>query len=1146
MMNHKRLRLTQIALSLSLVFAAPAFAQNTTSAIGGRISGSDGKPTAGATVHVLHVESGSVSTVTTDAEGRYVARGLRAGGPYTITITKNGVSEKRDNVFVEVAETAAVDATIGQAMQTVTIAGSSAARSEKFSKTNMGSGSSISAAELAIQGSIQRNLQDYARMDPRVSQTDKERGELSIAGQNSRYNSMTIDGVAVNDTFGLEANGSPMSKQPISIEAIQSVQVNVANYDVTQKGYTGGNINAVTKSGTNKVHGSLYYVFQNDKMIGDRFNPSTGLYTNPVKQKNTTKGATVGAPLIKDKLFIFANYEKKESPSVSTPPSGPIGSSLNNVGITSGQVQTALDTAKQVYGIDGGAIGSGGGVLLDVTDKLVKFDWNINDDHRAMVRWSKTEESNPVFPGSSNSNMSLSSYWYTQVKSLETKVAQLTSDWTSNFSTELKFSDRDYNSVPTVASQLPSITLNYGGPLPAGAGSGVSTNERGLFMGTEASRQRNVLSTRTKDVYAGANWTLGDHELKFGGDLNSNKVTNAFLQNVNGTYNFGCIKGIAYQSLGGKVLACDPKVETNAEFEAAMLENFRNGRPTLYRVQIAQPGHTLDDAIAAFTAKDYGLFVQDTWSINKDLTITAGVRIDQTTINERPTANAALAAAPGPIVAGRATGGFGLDNTTTFDGQKLWQPRFGFNYKLPGVSDRPTQVRGGFGLFQGSAMGVWMGNPFQNNGVATRTLSCTSSSSPACPTGIFSADPTKQVTTLPGAVPAQAVDLLSPGLKQPSVWKANLAFDTELPWYGLILTAEVLDIRAKTAAYYRDENLGAPTRIGADGREMYWTAQGFNTNCFVASTGATTTSGAGCAGLRNRAGSNAGFTTVYNAVNTKQGYSKLATLSLSRPLTGGFGWSMSYTYTDAKEVSPLTASTSGTNWMARANFNPNEEVLANSSYLVKDRVNAMVNFRKAFFGNYRTSVGLFYEGRTGKPFSWTFNNDMNGDSVIGNDLMYIPSRPYSGEVIFKGDTATNHANEDKFWDIVNSSRALRNAKGHTTQRNDSFAPWTNSFDLRLSQELPSFFAGHKASFTFDIFNVGNLLNKKWGRVYDVSYQGSSTAFLGGANARSFVDYAGVDANGKYIYSVRDLENYSLKTDRNISQWALQATLKYEF
>lgn len=1146
MMNHPRLRLTQIALSLSIALAAaPSFAQNTTSAIGGRISGADGKPASGATVSIVHVESGSASTVVTDAEGRYVARGLRAGGPYTITVTKNGVSEKRENVFVEVAETANVDATIGQAIQTVTIAGTSIGRSEKFARTTMGAGSSVSAAELAIQGSIQRNLQDYARTDPRVSQTDKERGELSVAGQNSRFNSMTIDGVAVSDTFGLEASGSPTVKQPISIEAIQSVQINVANYDVTQKGYTGGNINAATKSGTNAIKGSVYYVLQNENMLGDRYNTSTGTYTEPARYKQTTKGATIGGPLIKDKLFIFANYEKRESPSSGTPAFGPVGSSLTNVAISPAAIQRAVDTAKSKYGMDIGNLEVPGATLLGVTDKLLKFDWNITDDHRAMVRWSKTEESNPIFPGFSASGLSMSSYWYAQEKTLETKVAQLTSDWTSNFSTELKFSVRDYQSVPKLNSMLPSVGLRYSGPAPDGSPAGLSTNDRFLNFGTEASRQRNALATKTKDIYAGANWSLGDHEVKFGSDLNSNKVMNAFLQNVNGTYTFGCIPNIAYASLGGKVIACDSKVNTNAEFEAAMLENFTNGRPTNYSLQVATPGHTLEDAVARFTLNNYGLFLQDTWSVNPQLTITAGVRVDMIGLDERPTRNAAIAAAPGtPTAAGRATGGLSLDNTHTIDGQKLWQPRFGFNYKLPGVSDRPTQVRGGFGLFQGNAMSVWLGNPFQNNGVATRTISCSTTTNPACASGIFSANPASQLSSLPGATPAANVDVLSPDLKQPAVWKANVAFDTELPWYNMVFSAELLKIKAKQAIYFRHENLGAPTRIGADGRQLFWNAQGLNPACWTAA-GLTINNIPGCTGLSTRSRNNASYNNVLVAANTSQGYSNLATVSLTRPLMSGFGWSVSYTYSDSKEVSPLTASTSNTNWMARSTLNPNEEVLANSSYLVKDRINAMVNFRKAFFGNYRTSVGLFYEGRTGRPYSWTFGNDMNGDGITGNDLMYIPSAPGSGEVIFRGDTATNRANEDKFWSIVNQNGVLKRGAGGVMTRNNDFAPWTNSFDLRLSQELPGALKTHKATITFDIFNVGNLINRKWGRAYEIGYQGAGTS--GGANARSFVDFVGMDANGKYIYRMRDsLENFDLKQTNNVSQWAMQLTLKYDF
>src|SRR5450830_1145299 len=354
MINHKRLRLTQIALSLSIALAAaPSFAQNTTSAIGGRISASDGKPAAGATVTIVHAESGSVNNVTTDAEGRYVARGLRAGGPYTITITKNGEVEKREGVFLELAETANVDATLGAQMQTVNVTGTGA-RAQIFNRSNMGAGTNIGANELAMQASIQRNLQDYARSDPRVSQTDKERGELSVAGQNSRYNSMTIDGVAVNDTFGLESNGSPTAKQPISIDAIQSVQVNVANYDVTQKGYTGANINAVTKSGTNTVKGSVYYVFRNDKLAGDRYNDTAGTYIAPPPSKDTTKGITMGGALIQDKLFLFANYEKTAS-SRSSPSFGPIGSASTNVAVPQSAIDSAAAIAKNKYGIDIGS-----------------------------------------------------------------------------------------------------------------------------------------------------------------------------------------------------------------------------------------------------------------------------------------------------------------------------------------------------------------------------------------------------------------------------------------------------------------------------------------------------------------------------------------------------------------------------------------------------------------------------------------------------------------------------------------------------------------------------------------------------------------------------------------------------------------------
>ncbi|XLZ72995.1 TonB-dependent receptor [Massilia sp. SR12] len=1114
-------------MSLSLVFAAPAFAQNTTSAIGGRISGSDGKPAAGATVTVLHVESGSVSNVVTDAEGRYIARGLRAGGPYTITISKNGVSEKRENVFIELAETAAVDATIGQAMQTVTIAGTNAARAEKFNKATQGTATTISAADLDIQGSIGRSLQDYARMDPRVSQTDKERNEISVAGQNSRYNSMTIDGVAVSDTFGLEGSGSPFAKQPISIEAIQSSQINVANYDVTQKGYIGANINAVTKSGTNAFKGSVYTVFRNQDMAGDRYNQTTGAYTKPADFKTTTQGGTFGGPIIKDKLFFFANYEKYES-TLSAPQFGPLGSSLTNIGISREAMEQAIQIAKTKYNMDVGTA-EVAPARMNVTDKLLKVDWNINDDHRLMVRWSKTDQSEPIFSGFGNNSLSLSSNWYNQGKVLETKVAQVYSDWTPNFSTEVKWSNRKYDAVPKVGSILPAIGLQFSGANPTGTPSSVSTGNRFLNMGTELNRHRNVLGTDTDDIYVGANWSLGAHELKFGADMNKNEVTNAFLSSVYGNYTFACITGV------------NANCTNYASMVQGVLDNFANGRPSSYSVQLPAAGRTFDDAIAHFTLKNTGIFVQDTWSVTDRLTVNAGLRVDMADLGERPTLNAAVAAPAvkgNPATGARATGGFGVDNTITIDGQKLWQPRLGFNYKVD--HERATQIRGGAGLFQGVAMSVWMANPFQNNGVATRTVSC-NASTVVCPSGIFTSDVTKQPTNFPGATSAANVDTLAAGFRQPSVWKANLAVDHELPWYNLILTAELLSMRTKDGIYYQNLNLGEPTRTGTDGRSLYYTTQAYNPACW-SSTGSLTTSGATCTGARNKALSNASFGNVLQATNTKDGESNVATLAVSRPLIGGFGWSVSYTYTDAKEVSPLQGSTASTGYNARGTFNPNEATVANTQYMVKDRIAALFNFRKAFFGKYRTTLGVNYEGRSGKPYNWTFNNDANGDSISSNDLMYIPRGPGSGDVIFAGDSATSHANEDKFWAVVDQYRSLRNAKGGVVKRGESFAPWTNNFDLRISQEIPGLMQGHKGLFRFDIQNVGNLLNKRWGRINEVGYSSS------GGVSRSFVDFAGLDpATGKYVYRVRDaVEDYDVRQIRGESQWSIQATLKYEF
>ncbi|MCC7247844.1 MAG: TonB-dependent receptor [Lysobacter sp.] len=1156
-MNHSsRIRLSKLSIALFAALAvAPAFAQNTTSGLSGQVLSGDGQPIAGAEVTIVHTESGTVSRAVTDANGRYSARGLRVGGPYKITANKEGAGTQTENdVYLALDQVSQVDIAIGsQDLGTIQVVGT--AGPSVFSSDKMGAGTAISRKDLDTYASVQRNLQDYVRFDPRISQTDKERGEISAGGQNSRYNSITIDGVATNDTFGLEANNLPTAKQPISIDAIQSVQVNISNYDVTQKGYTGANINAVTKSGTNDFKGSVYYVYRDDRGAGRRFNRTTGAYFDAPEFEEDTKGFTLGGPILKDRLFFFAAYEELTS-SRSTPAFGPLGGSRTNVAITPSAITGVQGIANTNYGFDAGSVDAPASEL-EVTDALVKLDANIGDKHRASLRWSKTEQTDPIYPNFFNNLISLSSHWYNQDKVIETYVGELFSDWTDNFSTEFKVSYRDYASAPVNNSNLPQVRLNFSGSLPAGSPAVSSTNA-GLILGTERSRHFNDLATETWNIYAAGNWFIGDHTLKFGADYDDNTVYNAFLQDTRGNYTFACINGAAgFYQFTTAAVTCNSSL-SRANNEAAVLENFRRGRPSSYQVQVGAPGFTIDDGVANWDYQNLGLFLQDTWAVNEKLTVTAGIRVDRKGMNESPLFNAAAAAAvvPGTLtgstnpqngLATRATGGFGLRNDVTLDGNNLFQPRLGFNYTFNW--DRPAQLRGGFGLFEGAAANVWLSNPYSNTGIATRIIGCGIAGFGACPTtdGLFTPNTGAQPTSFAGTTPAANVDFLSSDLRQPSVWKANLAFEHELPWWNMVAGIEYIRTEVKDGIYYKHLNLGNPTRQGTDGRNLFYTAAGYNGACWN-TNGSSINNVAPCNAvtgvrdqLRSRALSNASFANVLVAERTGKGYGDSLTLSLNGHFMDDWRWGLGYSYTRAKEVSPLTSSVSNSNWNSVSVFNPNEEVLGNSAYLVKDRFVGQLTWEHKFFGDNKTSVGVFYEGRAGKPYSWIYNNDLNGDGIT-NDLLYVPTNFGSNEVVFRDVNGSGSGADEEalFWQIANANGLNRYAGG-VVERNSSFADWTHNFDVRISQEFPGIFDGNKVLLSLDIINFGNMLNKKWGRIDEVAFQSN------GGLARSFVNYQGLDANGRYIYGVDgQVEDFVTRQQRGESQWAAQVTLKYSF
>jgi hypothetical protein len=1050
-----------LALSLALAATAPAFAQQTSAAVGGRVVEAGGAPAAGADVTILHTPSGTVSRATTDANGRYSARGLRVGGPYTITIEKDGQADVQEDVYLLLGEVVSVDGELadGDVLDTVEVTGVAGAGAI-FTPDKIGAGTNVTRQQIEAYPSINRNLQDYVRLDPRVAQTDKARNEISVGGQNARYNAIRVDGIGTGDTFGLESNSLPTPKQPFSIDVIEEIAVDVANYDVTIAGATGGVINAVTKSGTNDFSGTVYGIYRDNSMVRDNEDGTDFAGFD----EEWTGGLTLGGPIIKDTLFFFLNYEKYEL-SAPGPTFGPVGSGASNiVNITPEQISEIQQIASGL-GLDPGSLEVPDALMTTAEDISFKLDWNINEAHRASFRYAKSEQTQGNTPGFNTTQLALNSYFYDRDFEFSTAVAQLYSDWTDNFSTEAKISYRDYSAVRSAFTDQPAVAVRVGNAT--------------LNLGTEENTHANILETETWNGYFAGNLFLGDHELKFGLDYEKNDIYNLFGRRINGVYTFNSIE----------------------DFAALRSSRYQLFYPT---------GGDISNMAAIWGIENLGLFLQDTFFATPNLTLTYGLRVDTPMLDDEPTYNAAAEAA------------FGFDNSQTIDGNELVQPRFGFNYNFN--TERSTQLRGGFGLFQGAAANVWLSNPFTNTGFGYTDYLFNN----GLPEGVFSPDPDGQFALIPGGNGgAQAIDFVDPALGQPSVWKMNLALDHELPWWGMIASAEAVITSVEEAIYYEQLNLGNATRTGQDGRMMYWDANGYDPANWTAS-------GQQPSGARvdARTGRNRAFTDAIIARPTNKGRGEQFTLSLQKPFNADSNWSWmaAYTYTDAEEVSPLTSSTSGSQFGNNAIFQANENVASRSSYAIKDRFLLSNTYRHYFFSNLKTEFSLVYEGRSGKPYSYVFDNDANGDGRFGNDLLYIPAD--RDDVMFGSPEEA-----DAFWAFVDGNQYLRDNLGSVAERNGDNSPWAHTFDVRLLQELPGFFGDNKAEIWLDILNIGNLIDKDYGQIEEVPFP----------LTRGVVEYGGIDpATGKYVYRFNNPDGLSIYDDRGISRWAVQVGFRYKF
>lgn len=772
MSNWKLLSGVAAASMMTAAIIAPAEAQVTTSSIRGDVTSETGAAVSDATVTITHTPSGTVSTATTNSSGVFSARGLRVGGPYTVAIGGGDFAPVQiDDLYLTLDQTLSLPITVtgARTMDTVVVTGSRALAG--FS--NDGLSTSLGLEALNEIASIDRDITDAAQLDPFASVNVQSGGakELSIAGANNRFNSLTIDGVALNDRFGLNANGFPTQRSPVSYDAIESLSIQTAPFDVEFNGFTGGTINAVTKSGTNEFHGSVAYYTTDDSLIGDQSQDDDFNFTF----EEETLVATLGGPIIKDKLFFFVAYDKYEetAPLID----GPAGSGALNEqdNILQSDVDEIGQIVSDVWGFDIGGFQKG---PAEDEKILASIDWNINNDHRAKFTYLRTEgntirEQNGNNFLASDNRLGASSAWYDRSETVETFIGHLFSDWTPNFSTQFK--------IASTSQSTGQDSLN-GAEFPSFAVflREVDGDENYLVIGPDRFRHGNSLDQDFFQIKAVAEYSTGDHIFKVGFEREEVDVNNLFAQNSEGSYVFDSVDDLRNATASGLLYN---NAVTNDE----------------------------NDLRAIWGYNYNALYAQDTWNILPNLTIDAGIRYDWYGSEGEIRENQNFVSR------------YGFTNTTDIDGLDVILPRISFDWE---PSDQLT-VRGGFGRFSGGSPGVWISNSYSNDGVISDSSNAFGTilvpTTPDAATGQFI--PADVLDSLANEAPDGSVNALAPNFEIPTTWKTSLgaAYRTDVPYLGedWTFSVDALYNQLDNASYWFDQRCVNPVDVAPDGRGVY-------------------------------------------------------------------------------------------------------------------------------------------------------------------------------------------------------------------------------------------------------------------------------------------------------------------------------------
>ena len=1054
---------------------------STTSAMNGSITDENGEPLIGATVLAVYTPTGAEYGNITDVDGFFRIPNMKAGGPYTVTVSYVGFETKtQEGIYFDLGKSYKFSTTLSesaQALSEVVVLASSGI----IDGNRTGAETTVSSREINSLPNASRGIQDFTRLTPQASATAG--GGLSIAGSNNRYNAIFIDGASSNDVFGLAdngQNGGQIDNYPlVSMDALDQISVAVAPYDVTLSGFAGGGISAVTRSGTNEYEGSIYYFVRNEKLSAKTpkfISDPAGIERERLAEFSAkTYGFRAGGPIIKNKLFFFVNGEiqREETPvpfsfdsytgSLTRADVDGLVSTLNGLGYDPGSYENVVRR-------------------LEAERFLIKFDYNLNRKHKISLRHSYNSGENFSPSGSSTSRIRFENsgiFFPNTTNATTLEVA-------SNF-------DNKSNKLIVGFTSVKDNRDPLGSPFPY-----VDIREGDIEFGSEQFSTANLVDQKIFTFTNNFSLYKGKHTITIGTHNEYYDMNNVFIRQNFGSYDYATI----------------------ADFLADL--NGTSGLSTQYDRSYSLVDNTTGDetsATAAFKALQLGFYVQDEFRVNDKLKLSGGIRLDIPVFLDDPvedtyfnTTTVGLIEAAGYDLKGARAG-------QAPDAQVLISPRFGFNYDLKG--DQSTQIRGGIGVFTSRIPYVWPGAMYNNNGLSIGGVRAELSEGNIID---FNPDPLGQPTVGDfggvDAVPQGQMDIFASDYKFPQVLRASIAVDQKLPWWGLIGTFEAIYTKNINAIFYENVNL-APSTVNFEGtpddRPRF-------TNGRVDGT----------------------YTAIYLGSNTDEGKTYNLSASITKPFDNGLTANVAYSFGRANAIFEGTSSQNSSQWRGVYSINGrNNATIGRSDFDVASRILASVSYRKEYLNNFATTISFFYNGQSGSPFSYTYDDGLNGEDSRERALIYVPAS--QSEIVF-ADVATADAQWAALDAYIANDDYLSERRGQYAEKNMARTPFTSIIDFRLLQDFSIEMSNGKKNtiqLSFDIFNFGNLLNNDWGRRYFIPDGGGTSVEL--INFEGFQTETNIPTYS-FDTDLTNKKDILGKDDSGLisSRWQMQVGVRYIF